>query len=76
MISYPSDISRQQFELIRPDLETWRQRTCLRQVDLYEILNAVPYILRIGSQRRQLLHEFPNCKRFMVTSAAGQNRLM
>ncbi len=27
MISYPSDIFRQQFELIRPDLEAVRQRT-------------------------------------------------
>lgn len=60
MIGYPSDITRQQFELIRPDLEAVRQRTRPRQVDLYEIFNAVPYILRTGSQWRQLPHDFPN----------------
>jgi hypothetical protein len=59
MIGYPSDITRQQFELIRPDLEAVRQRTRPRQVDLYEIFNAVLYILRTGSQWRQLPHDFP-----------------
>ena len=65
MISYPSDITQQQFELIRPDLEAVRQRTRPRQVDLYEIFNAVNYPMT-----------FLIGKRFMVTSAAGQNRLM
>lgn len=60
MIGHPSNIPRQQFKLIRPDLEAMHQRTRPRQVDLYEILNAVPYILRTGSQWRQLLHDFPN----------------
>lgn len=46
MIGYPSDITRQQFELIRPDLEDVCQRTRPRQVDLYEIFNTVLYILR------------------------------
>ena len=60
MIGYPSDITRQQFELIRSDLEAVRQRTRPRQVDLYEIFNAVLYILRTGSQWRQLPADFPN----------------
>ena len=38
MIGHPSNIPRQQFKLIRPDLEAMRQRTRPRQVDLYEIL--------------------------------------
>lgn len=34
--------------------------TSLRQVDLYNVLNAVLYVLRTGSWCRQLLHDFPN----------------
>ena len=76
MIGYPSDITRQQFELIRPDLEAVRQRTRPRQVDLYEIFNAVLYILRTGSQWRQLPHDFPKWQTATVTFVAGQNQLM
>ena len=35
------------------------QQTRPRQVDLYEIFNAVLYILRIGSQWRQVPGDFP-----------------
>ncbi|WP_367376195.1 transposase [Lentilactobacillus kefiri] len=35
------------------------QYTRPRQVDLYEIFNAVLYILRIGSQWCQVPHDFP-----------------
>ncbi|MDR0735224.1 MAG: IS5/IS1182 family transposase, partial [Zoogloeaceae bacterium] len=35
--SYPSDISREQFEVIRPLLESARKKTCPRRVELYEV---------------------------------------
>ncbi|MGZ8192929.1 MAG: transposase, partial [Methylobacter sp.] len=35
--TYPSDISREQFEQIRPLLESVRKKTKPRTVDLYEI---------------------------------------
>ncbi|NHR08888.1 transposase, partial [Chromobacterium haemolyticum] len=38
--SYPSDISREQFEVIRPLLESARKRTSPRRVDLYEVFCA------------------------------------
>ncbi len=41
--SYPSDISRDQFEVIKPLLESARRKTSLRRVDLYKVFcSAVP----------------------------------
>lgn len=34
MLNYPNNITRQQFEVIRPELENFHQRTNPRQVDL------------------------------------------
>jgi transposase len=57
---YPSDISRDQFELIRPLLESVRKRTKPRTVDLYEVFNAVLYLLKSGCQWRMLRDRFAN----------------
>ena len=57
--SYPSDISRVQFEAIRPLLEGVRKRTKPRQVDLYEVFNGVLYLLKSGCQWRMLPDGFP-----------------
>ena len=57
--SYPSDISREQFEVIRPLLESARKRTSPRRVDLYEVFCAVLYLLRSGCQWRMLPEVFP-----------------
>ncbi|TAR03163.1 transposase, partial [Lactiplantibacillus plantarum] len=56
MTDYPSNITRDQFELIRVDLETFCKRTCPRRVDLFDVFNAVLYELRTGAQWRQLPH--------------------
>jgi len=56
---YPSDISRRQFEPIRPLLESVRKRTKPRTVDLHEVFNAVLYLLKSGCQwRHGLLRHF------------------
>jgi transposase len=57
--TYPSDISREQFELIRPLLESARKKTAPRKVDLYEVFCAVLYLLRSGCQWRMLPDSFP-----------------
>ena len=57
--SYPSDISRDQFEVIKPLLESARRKTSPRRVDLYEVFCAVLYLLRSGCQWRMLPDEFP-----------------
>ena len=57
--SYPSDISREQFEAIRALLESARKKTSPRRVDLYEVFCAVLYVLRSGCQWRMLPEVFP-----------------
>ena len=56
---YPSDISREQFEIIRPLLESARRKTSPRRIDLYEVFCAVLYLLRTGCQWRALPNDFP-----------------
>jgi len=57
--AYPSDVSREQFESIRPLLEGVRKRTKPREVDLHEVFNAVLYLLKSGCQWRMIPAEFP-----------------
>ena len=56
---YPSDIKREQFEVIRPVLESARRKTAPRKVELYEVFFAVLYLLRTGCQWRALPSDFP-----------------
>ncbi|WP_396350788.1 IS5 family transposase [Lactiplantibacillus plantarum] len=56
---YSSDISREQFELIRTDLEGVRKRTKPRKVDLYDIFCALLYTLKNGCVWRDLPSDFP-----------------
>ena len=56
---YPSDISQEQFERIRPLLESVRKRTKPRTVNLHEVFNAVLYLLKSGCQWRMLPEGFP-----------------
>ena len=56
---YPSDITREQFEKIRPMLESVRRKTHPRKVDLYDAFCGVLYILKTGCQWRSLPHEYP-----------------
>lgn len=57
--TYPSDISREQFEFIRPYLDGLRKATRPREVDLYEVFCAVLYVLDSGCQWRMLPGDFP-----------------
>jgi transposase len=57
--AYPSDITREQFETIRPMLEAAKNTTHPRTIDLYDIFCAVLYILREGCRWRALPHDFP-----------------
>ncbi|AUR50827.1 IS5 family transposase [Aquella oligotrophica] len=57
--SYPSDVSREQFELILPELELARKKTKPRKIDLYDVFCAVYYVLKSGCQWRMLPSDFP-----------------
>lgn len=57
--SYPSDVSREQFEKIRPILESSRKKTRPRKLDLYEVFCRVLYVLKSACQWRMLPKDFP-----------------
>lgn len=59
MHKYPSDISREQFQIIREDLENARKKTHPRKVDLYDVFCAILYVLKSGCQWRMLPSDFP-----------------
>ena len=44
--SYPSDVSREEFEKIREALEGLQKKTHPRKYDLYDIFCAVLYLLK------------------------------
>jgi transposase len=57
--SYPSDISREQFDIIQPILESARKKTRPRRIDLYDVFCGILYILKSACQWRMLPKEFP-----------------
>jgi transposase len=57
--TYPSDLSREQFDKIRPILESVRKKTHPRTLDLYDVFNAVLYVLKTGCQWNALPHDYP-----------------
>ena len=59
MHNYPSDITREEFEIIRSDLESAKKVTKARKKDLYDILCAILYLIKSGCQWRMLPSDFP-----------------
>ena len=58
-MDYPSDITPEQYEEIRPLLEDFKADTKPRKISLYEVLYAIFYLLRTGCQWRMMPHDFP-----------------
>ncbi|HEU4843529.1 MAG TPA: transposase [Burkholderiaceae bacterium] len=56
---FASDISREEFDLVRPMLEGARRRTRPRKHDLYDVFCAVLYFIDSGSAWRNLPPDFP-----------------
>lgn len=56
---FASDVSREEFELVRPLLESARRRTRPRKHDLYDVFCAVMYFIASGSAWRTLPRDFP-----------------
>ena len=57
---YPSDISREQFEIMRKDIEAAKKETHPQKYDLYDIFCAALYLLKEGCTWRAILHDYPN----------------
>ncbi len=60
---YPSDITREQFETIRVLLESVKKKTRPRVLDLYDVFNAVLYVLKEGCRWASLPKEYPDYRR-------------
>ena len=56
---YPSDISRDQFEVIWNMLEGAKHQTAPRKVDLYDVFCAILYLLKSGCTWRAIPGDFP-----------------
>lgn len=56
---YPSDITREQFDTIRSLLESSRKKTKPRKLDLYDVFNALLYVMKTGCQWRALPKDYP-----------------
>ncbi len=57
--SYPSDISREEFEMIREDLASAKKVRHPRKYDLYDIFCAILYLVKEGCTWRAIPHDFP-----------------
>ncbi len=56
---YPSDISREEYDLSREDLEGTRKKTKPRQFDLNDVFCTVIYVVQGGIQWRMLPSDYP-----------------
>ena len=56
---YPSDITREQYEVISHHLEGASKTTHPMDYDLYDIFCAILYLLKEGCRWRALPHDFP-----------------
>ncbi|MGW7824670.1 IS5 family transposase [Streptomyces puniciscabiei] len=84
---YPSDLAGEQWALIEPMITAWRQEMAARSAtgdpgscDLREVVNAIFYQDRTGSQWRCLPHDFPSWSAvsyyFGLWSEGGLDRRM
>jgi transposase len=59
MHSYPGGITREEFEIIRADIESARKTTKLRKIDMYDVFCWLLYLLKDGCRRRIIPADFP-----------------
>ncbi|WP_390631181.1 transposase [Leptothermofonsia sichuanensis] len=57
--AYPSNLSQAQFDYLNDLLPDAKSGGCPRQVDLWEVLNAIFYVLVEGCSGRGLPADFP-----------------
>ena len=58
-MTYPSDITRAQFNAIAPLLERARKKTKPKTLDMYEVFNGLLYVVTTGCQWRALPKDYP-----------------
>lgn len=60
--TYPSDIPKEQCEVIREIFESIRKKTKPRTVDTHHVFNGLLYVLKTGYQWSALSHDYPKYK--------------
>lgn len=60
---YPSDIAREQFNIILPILESVKKTIKHRTIDLYDVFCGLLYLLKSGCQWRMIPHDFSKWRR-------------
>jgi transposase len=58
-LRYPSDVTDEEWELIKPQIAPAKHGGRKRAVDEREIVNAIMYVLSTGCQWRALPKDFP-----------------
>ena len=58
-LRYPSDVTDEEWELIKPQIAPAKHGGRKREVDEREIMNAIMYVLSTGCQWRALPKDFP-----------------
>ncbi len=56
---YPSDLTEAQWAILEPLIPPAKPGGRRREVDMREVINGIPYILRTGAGWRHLPHDFP-----------------
>jgi transposase len=59
MYNYPCGITREEFEIIRADIESARKTAKLRKIDMYDVFCGLLYLLKSGCQWRIIPANFP-----------------
>ena len=58
-MSYPSDLTDEQWNLLKPRIPAAKPGGRKRSVDMREVINGILYLNRTGCSWRLLPHEFP-----------------
>jgi hypothetical protein len=68
---YPSDITREQFEVIRPQLDNFKKTTKPRALDVYDVFCAIVYVMKSCCPWRMLPSNYPKWGRSILISGNG-----
>ena len=60
--AYPTDLTNEQWAILKPHLTKPHERGAPRRVNLREVVNALVYLSRTGCQWRMLPHDLPPWK--------------
>jgi len=61
-MSYPSDLTNKQWQLIKHHFKSENRGKHFQKHSKRKLVNAVLYVVKTGCQWRQLPHDFPNYK--------------